>query len=75
MCIKYNFSRVCRTHKNFQLFIKLLLKITFFQIFFVSIGPLKTTDILLPFMKFPLNYYQQNLIYAFFKKMTKYLFE
>ena len=33
MCIKYNFSRVCRTHKNFQLFIKLLLKITFFQIF------------------------------------------
>ena len=33
MCVKFYFSRVCRTHKNVQLFIKLLLKISFVKIF------------------------------------------
>ena len=31
MCVKFYFSRVCRTHKNFQLFITLLLKIIFLK--------------------------------------------
>ena len=37
-----HFSRMCRTHKNFQLFIKLLLKISFCANFFVFFGSLKT---------------------------------
>ena len=35
---------------------------------------LKTTDIFIPSI-FILNYYEQNFIYAFFKKMIKYLYE
>ena len=35
MCVKFDFSRVCRTHKNFQLLIKLLLKIIFPGKFFL----------------------------------------
>ena len=53
----YN-TRVCRAHKNFQLFIKFWLKISFLQNFFVSFGSLKTTDIFVPSMKFPLNYHR-----------------
>ena len=53
----------------------MLLKKNFFVIFFLF-GSLKITDILIPCMKYSLNYHQQNFIYAFFKKMTvKYLFE
>ena len=72
---KFYFSRMCRTHKNFQLFIKSLLKISFFATFFVFFCSLKTRDIFLPSMECLLNYYQQNFIDAFFKKLTvKYLF-
>ena len=31
MCVKFYFSRVCRAHKHFELFIKLLIKISFFR--------------------------------------------
>ena len=37
MCVKFYFSHVCRAHKNFQLFIKLLLKISFFAKFLFSL--------------------------------------
>ena len=71
--VKFYFSRVCRTHTNFQLFIKLLLKMRFFCKFFFF-GSLKTRHFL-PSMKFSLNYHQQN-IHAFLKEMTvKYLFQ
>ena len=33
MCVEFDFSHVCRAHKNFQLFIKLLLKISVFANF------------------------------------------
>ena len=33
VCVKFYSSRVCRTHKNFQLFINFLLKISFFAKF------------------------------------------
>ena len=70
MCVKFYFSHVCRTHKNFQLFTKLLLKI------FCLFGLLKTADIFLSSMKFLHDCHQQTFIYAFFKKMAvKYLFE
>ena len=70
ICVKFYFSRVCKTHKSFQLFIKLLLKISFFEFFFVFCGLLKTRDIFLQSRKFLLNYHQQNFINAFFKKLT-----
>ena len=42
---------------------------------FVLFDSLKTTDIFIPSLKYSLNY-QQNFIYASFKKMTvKYLFQ
>ena len=47
MRVKFYFSRLCRTQKNFQLFIKLLLKIFFLQ-FFVFFDSLKIRDIFLP---------------------------
>ena len=76
MCVKFHFSRVYRTHKNFQLFIKLIIKISFFAKFVCFFSSLETRDIFLPSMEFLLNYHKQNFIYAFFKKMTvKYLFE
>ena len=73
-CSSKIINRFCRTHKNFQLFIKCLLKISFFTNFFVFFGSLKTKDIFLPSIKFSLNYHRQNSIQAFFKRMTvKYL--
>ena len=69
MCVKFYSSRVCRTHKNFQLFTKLLLKVSFFAYFFFF-GSLKTRDNFLPTIKLSLNCHQQNFINAFFKKMT-----
>ena len=36
ICVKFYFNRVCKTHKNFQLFIKFLLKISFSAIFLFS---------------------------------------
>ena len=77
MCVKFYFTCVCRTHKNFQLFIKLLLNMNIFlKIFFVLFGSFKIAGIFISSMKFSFNYHQQNFIYAFFKKMTvKYLFE
>ena len=76
ICVKFYFSRVCRTNKNFQSFIILLLKISFFANFFLfSLHHLKL-QIFIPSMKFSLNYHEQNFIYTFFYKMTvKYLFE
>ena len=75
MCVELNSSRVCGTHTNFQLLIKLLLKISFCKFFLFSLLR-DTRDTFLPCMKWTLNYYQQNFMYAFFKKMTiKYLFE
>ena len=65
MCVKFYFNRVCITNKNFQLFIKLLLIISFFAKFFVLVGSLEITDIFIPSIEFPLNYHQQNCIYAF----------
>ena len=67
---QFFFSHVCKTHKNSQSFIKLLLKISFFAIFLFVFYWLKIRDIFLTSMKFLLNYHQQNFIYAFFKKMT-----
>ena len=76
MCVKFYSSRVRRMHKNVQLYIKLLLKKVFLQNFFILSDLLKTRDIFSPSMKFSLNYYQHNYIYALLKKMTfKYLFE
>ena len=47
----------------------------FLQNSFVLFGSLKIKNIVIPSIKFSLNY-QQNFIYAFFKKITvKYLFE
>ena len=50
--VKFYFSRVCRTHTNFQL----LIKISFFSKFFVFFGSLKTRDIFLTSMKLSLNH-------------------
>ena len=55
MCVKFYFSRVCRMHKNFRLFIEFLLKTSFFANFFCFFGLLKIGDICLPAMKFLLN--------------------
>ena len=52
MCVKFYFIRSCRTHKNFQLFVKWLLKIFFFLQNFLFFGSLKSRDIFLPSMKF-----------------------
>ena len=76
MCVKFYISRECRAHKNFQLFIKSLLKIFFLQNFVVFFGLLETTGIYIPSIKLSLKYHQQNFIYPFSKKKTvKYLFE
>ena len=59
-CVKFYFRCMWGTHKKFQLFIKLLLKI----IFFAKFDSLKTTDIFIPSIKFSRNY-QQNFIHVF----------
>ena len=76
MCFKFYFKDVYRTHKKFQLFIKLLLKISFYAKFSVLFGSLKTKDIFIPTIKLSLNYRRHSFIYAFFKNMTvQYLSE
>ena len=75
MCVKFYFSRVIRTQKNFQLFVKFSLKISFFaNFFFVSFYSIKTTDIFIPSIKFSLNYHQQNFIHAFLKKLQSNIY-
>ena len=55
--IKFYFSRVCRLHKNFQLFIKLLLKISFFTKLFC-------------FLWFTQNYRYFSTIYKIFTQLS-----
>ena len=75
MRVEFYFSRKRRTHKNFQLFIKLLLKIKFVANFLFRLVHSKLV-IFIPSMRFLLNYYQNNPVYAFsIKILVKYLFD
>ena len=66
-CVEFFFSRVCRTHKIFQLCIKLLLKLFFCKFFCL----VYSKDIFIPFMKFSLNYQLQYFLVPKLKTSKK----